>query len=115
MNETAKVRRYVFRQSRAKVAFPVDFLVGGEIFHGVCRNTSDAGIRAEFDRSLVVGSSGLLVLHRLGAALKLEARVAYMDAGDVGLEFTFKSNLVHARVIGFIAPTHSAINNETSD
>ena len=75
MNDLARVRKFIYRHCRVKTGFAVDFLVGREIFHGVCRNASDAGIRAEFDGSVVVGSSGLLVLHKPAGVLRLEARL----------------------------------------
>ena len=104
MNDMTRVRKFIYRHCRVKAGFTVDFLVGSDTFHGVCRDASDAGIRAEFDGSVVVGSSGLLVLHKPAGVLKLEARVAYMDRGQVGLDFTFKANPEHGRIVEFVAP-----------
>ena len=102
MNDLERVRRFEYRHCRAKAGFSVDFIVGDEMLHGVCRDISDAGIRAKLDGSVVVGSSGLLILHKPAGVLKLEAHVAYVEKGQVGLNFILKKTSEHGTIIKFV-------------
>ena len=91
MNELDSIRRFEYRPCRLKTGFGVDFVAGGETLHGLCRDVGDAGICAEFDGSLAVGASGLLILRHPAGVLKLEARVAYIEKCQVGLVFLFQT------------------------
>jgi hypothetical protein len=71
--------------------FTVEFATGGPPFRGLCRDVSDAGIRAEFDDLIEVGSSGLLILRPPTGVLEIPARVAYVEKRQVGLFFVFKT------------------------
>jgi hypothetical protein len=86
-----------------RIGFDVDFEAGDETFHGLCRDVSDAGIRVEFDGSVVVGIGGLLILRHPTGVLKLEARVAYIEKCQVGLLFLFTSQWERELTIEFIA------------
>jgi PilZ domain len=81
------MRRLEYRRPRSTTAFHVDFVVDGKLLHGRCRDASESGIRAELDSTAVVGSSGLLVLHRREGTVKRLARVAYLDGPTAGLPF----------------------------
>lgn len=89
MNEQGSIRRFEYRPCRLKSGFGVDFVTGGETIHGQCQDVGDTGIRAEFNGSLVVGSSGLLILRHPSGVLKLQARVAYTENCQVALVFLF--------------------------
>lgn len=91
MSDIENVRKYEYRPCRIATGFFVDFVVIGNVLHGFCRDVSDDGIRASLDGSLSVGISGLLSLHLPTGELKLEAKVAYSEGGQVGLIFLFKS------------------------
>jgi hypothetical protein len=90
-----------------KTGFDVDFVSDGETFHGICGDVSDAGIRAEFSDSLVVGRSGLLILRHPIGVLKLEAQVAYTEKQWAGLVFLFKTPSDCDMAIQFIASISS--------
>src|SRR5258708_17413205 len=81
MRDLNSTRRFEYRRPRTTTGFSVDFVVGGETLHGLCRNVSDAGIRAEFDGPVpvVVGSFGLLILRHPTRLLKIEAQVDYFE------------------------------------
>jgi len=103
MSNFQSIRKFEYRRSRIKGGFNVDFIAEGETFHGLCSDISDAGIRAEFDGPIVVGSSGLLILRHPARVLKLEARVSHFDKGQAGLIFLFKSPVECGLAVGFIA------------
>jgi hypothetical protein len=89
-----------------KAGFDVTFLVGRETVHGICRDLSGTGVRAEFDGQVIVGSSGQLILHHPSGVLNLEAQVAYIEKNQVGLVFLFKTPsecTLMARLIAAIA------------
>lgn len=99
------MRRFEYRRPRTTTGFSVDFVVGGETLHGLCRNVSDAGIRAEFDGPVpvVVGSFGLLILRHPTRLLKIKAQVDYFEKHQVGLSFLSQSPQEREMTIQFIA------------
>jgi hypothetical protein len=97
------IRRFVFREPRTTAGFQVDFLVEGSRFRGLCRDVSDAGIRAEFDDPLIVGGSGLLILRPPTGVLELRAQVAYIEKRQVGLLFLFGTPWERRMTIEFVA------------
>jgi len=111
MSDPASIRRFEYRPCRIAAGFSVDFMTGGETLHGICRNVSDAGIRAEFDGSVAVGSSGLLVLRHPTGVLRLETQVAYIEKSQVGLVFLFQTAWEREVTTTFIA----SIANHTAD
>jgi len=111
MTDPRTIRKFEYRPCRIATGFEVDFVVQDDIFHGVCRDVSDAGIRATFDNSLTVGDSGKLTLRHPVGMLDLEAQVAYIERQYVGLVFTFKTHWESARTIDFMA----SIANYESD
>jgi hypothetical protein len=74
-----------------KTGFPVEFSGEGPAFRGLCTDVSEAGIRAEFDDPIMVGSSGLLILRPPTGVLELLAQVAYVEKRQVGLLFLFET------------------------
>lgn len=89
--DPSRVRRFEYRPCRIAAGFDIDFVSGGETFHGLCRDVSDAGIRATLDSSVDVGRSGLLILRHPTGVLELEAQVAYTDNRQVGFVFLFET------------------------
>ena len=112
MSDWERVRKFEYRQYRVRSGVSVDFIVGGETLHGVCRDVSDTGIRAEFNGSAVLGSSGLLILHKPTGVIKLEAYVAYIEKRQVGLSFSFKTPSRHGTIIKFVVSTAIDSTNE---
>ena len=102
------IRKFVYREPRMAVGFHVDFVTTGAPFRGLCRDVSDAGIRAEFDDPLTVGGSGLLILRPATGVLKLRAQVAYIEKQQVGLLFLFETPWERRMTTEFIA----AIGND---
>jgi hypothetical protein len=96
-------RKFQYRAPRLKTGFNVDFVAGGELFSGLCRDVSNAGIRAEFEGPLTVGSDGLLILSPPIGILELHARVAYIERRQVGLLFVFKTPWERTSTLEFIA------------
>ena len=86
-----------------KVSFNVDFVAEGEATHGLCRDVSDGGIRAEFDGPLTVGGCGLLILRHPSGVLKLEARVAHIERCQVGLVLLFRTAEECKMAVDFLA------------
>jgi hypothetical protein len=107
MSDIESIRNFEYRRSRMKTGFDVDFVSDGESFQGICGDVSDAGIRAEFSDPLVVGRSGLLILHHPKGVLKLEAQVAYTEKYWAGLVFLFKTPLDCEMAIHFVASISS--------
>jgi hypothetical protein len=103
MTNPGTIRKFEYRPCRIATGFEVDFVVQEDVFHGVCRDVSDAGIRATFDNSLTVGSSGRLALRHPVGVLELEAQVAYIEKQYVGLVFLFKTPWESARTIDYMA------------
>jgi hypothetical protein len=97
------IRNFVYRESRLVTGFPVEFVVAGATFRGICRDVSDAGIRAEFDDPLVVGGSGLLILRPPTGVLELQAQVAYIERRQIGLLFVFETSWERNMTMDFIA------------
>jgi hypothetical protein len=87
--DPSSVRRFEYRPCRILTGFDIDFVSGGETFHGRCTDVSDAGIRATLDGSVQVLDSGLLILRHPAGVLEVEAQVAYIDNRQVGLVFLF--------------------------
>jgi len=103
MGNINSLRKFEYRPCRLATGFNVDFVAEGEAIHGVCKDVSDAGIRAEFDGSVTVGSSGLLILRHPTGILKLVARVAYCEKYQVGLEFLLDTPSERRMTSDFIA------------
>jgi len=99
MSALENIRNFQYRHSRHEANFNVEFIAGGETFHGICKDVSDAGIRAEFDGSLVVGSSGLLILLKPTGELRLQAQVTYRDKSQVGLNFLLRAISGHGSLL----------------
>lgn len=103
MSDLESVRKFEFRPCRMKAGFDVTFLAGGETVHGICRDLSGAGVRAEFDGLVATGSSGELILRHPSGVLNLEAQVAYVEKSQVGLVFLFRTPSECALVTRLIA------------
>jgi hypothetical protein len=103
MRDLDGIRRFVYREPRTTTGFHVDFVVAGPPFRGLCRDVSDAGIRAEFDDPLIVGGSGLLILRPPTGVLELRAQVAYIEKRQVGLLFLFETPWERRMTIEFVA------------
>jgi hypothetical protein len=103
MSDLENIRRFEYRPFRVVAGFHVDFDVEGRTVHGLCRDVSDAGIRAKFVGSVVARSSGLITLHHPTATLKLDAQVAYIENGEAGLVFLFKTPSECEKTMKFIA------------
>jgi hypothetical protein len=86
-----------------KTGFQVEFSSGGPPFRGLCKDVSEAGIRAEFDDPMTVGSSGLLILRPPTGVLELRAQVVYIEKRQVGLLFLFQTSWERRMTIEFIA------------
>jgi PilZ domain len=102
MSDLESIRKFEYRPFRMKTGFEVDFDSGGKTLHGLCRDVSDSGIRAEFDGSAVIGSSGLLILCHPTGVLRVEAQVAYVEKFQVGLVFLFKTQWESEMTIEFV-------------
>jgi hypothetical protein len=102
MNDIDGIRKFQYRPSRMKAHFDVDFIGETETFPGICVDISAAGIRAEFDGIVVVGSSGVLILRSQLGVLNLEAQVTYAVKSVVGIVFRFKTPLERGIAIRFI-------------
>jgi PilZ domain len=103
MRDLDSIRRFVYREPRTSTGFHVNFIAGGSPLHGICRDVSDTGIRAEFDDPVTVGDSGLLILRPPTGVLELRAQVAYMEKRQVGLLFLFETAWERTMTIEFIA------------
>ena len=103
MSDLDGIRRFVYREPRTSTGFRINFIAGGSSLHGLCRDVSDAGIRAEFDDPLTVGDSGLLILRPPTGVLEMRAQVAYMEKRQVGLLFLFETAWERTMTIEFIA------------
>ena len=85
------IRKFEYRHPRLSAGFIVEFVLTEQTLLGRCRDVSDAGIRAEFDGPIDVGETGTLILRHPMRVLRLEAEVAYLGRGGVGLSFLFDS------------------------
>jgi hypothetical protein len=103
MSDLESIRRFVYREPRTSTGFHVTFIAGGSPLYGLCRDVSDAGIRAEFDDPLTVGDSGLLILRPPSGVLELRAQIAYIEKRQVGLLFLFETEWERTMTIEFIA------------
>ncbi len=103
MRDLNRIRTFVYRKPRMTTGFHVEFAPGDLRCRGLCRDVSDAGIRAEFDDPLVVGDSGLLILRPPTGVLELRAQVAYIEKRQVGLLFLFETPWESRTTIEFIA------------
>src|ERR1039457_5367883 len=103
MDHMESVRKFEFRECRMPAGFIVDYFSNGETLHGLCIDVSEAGLRAEFDGSVVIGSSGILILRPPKSILKLEAQVAYVKKCQVGLVFIFQTPWERGTTNEFIA------------
>lgn len=97
------MRDFVYRKPRMKTGFQVEFSCEGPPFLGLCKDVSEAGIRAEFDDPIVVGSSGLLILRPPTGVLELRAQVAYIERRQVGLLFLFQTPWESRMTMEFLA------------
>src|SRR6266542_1385220 len=89
MSDFENIRKFEYRLSRLPATLQVAFNVEGETVQGLCMDVSDAGMRARFEGPVAVGSSGLITLQHPAALLKLQARVAYVENNEAGLEFSY--------------------------
>jgi hypothetical protein len=103
MRDLGTVRTFVYREPRTTTGFHVDFLAGASPLRGFCRDVSETGIRAEFDDPLVLGDTGLLMLHPPTGVLELRAQVAYIEKRQVGLLFLFETPWERMMTVEFIA------------
>jgi len=103
LSQRIQVRKFEYRPYRMKTGFAVAFFVAGTTLNGLCRDVSDAGIRAEFDGSLAVGESGILLLLHPTGQLKLKARAAYIEKCQVGLVFVFQNERERQATIDYVA------------
>jgi hypothetical protein len=83
--------------------FEVEFITEGPAFRGLCKDVSEAGIRAEFNVPMIVGECGLLILRPPTGVLELRAQVAYFEKHQVGLLFLFQAPWERKMTIEFIA------------
>ena len=95
MKGLERVRKFEYRPCRIEAGFQVDFVAGAETLHGSCRDVSDAGIRASLDGPVAVGCTGLLILRHPTGVLQVQAQVAYIDRGQVGLVFALQTRSEH--------------------
>jgi hypothetical protein len=102
MSNLESLRKFEYRPYRLKIGFNVDFQSQDVMLHGICRDFSDAGIRAEFDGFVVVGSSGLLTLRYRSGVLSVDSQVAYIEKCQVGLVFIFKTQWQRDVTVDFI-------------
>jgi hypothetical protein len=103
MSSPDNIRKFEYRPCRIATGFDVDFIAAGETFHGICKDVGNSGIRAIFDSSVPVESSGLLILRHPLGLLKLDAQVVYIENHQVGLEFRFNTPWECSVAIEFIA------------
>jgi len=103
MEHSESMRRFVYREPRMATGFHVDFVADGARRRGLCRDVSDAGIRAEFNESIILGSCGLLILRPRNGVLELRAQVAYIEKRQVGLLFLFETSWERTMTVEFIA------------
>ena len=97
------VRDFVYRKPRMTMGFQVEFVMGAARFHGFCKDVGVAGIRAEFEDSLIEGITGLLILRPRSGVLEIRARVAYIEQSQVGLLFLFETPWEQRMTLDFIA------------
>lgn len=103
MTDPNSVRKFEYRPCRIATGFDVDFVASGITLHGLCGDVSNSGIRATFNGSVAVGTSGVLILRHPAGELKIEAQVTYIQNGQVGIEFIFKSSWESDRTIEYVA------------
>jgi PilZ domain len=103
MRDLDSIRRFVYREPRMATGFPVDFLAGGSLLRGLCRDVSEAGLRAEFDDPLILGDTGLLILRPPTGVLELRAQIAYIEKRQVGLFFLFETDWERRMTVEFVA------------
>jgi hypothetical protein len=111
MSNPNGIRKFQYRPCRVTAEFDVEFVTGEKTFHGSCKDVSDAGLRAEFDGSVAIGSTGLLILRHQMGVLRLESQVAYIEKSQVGLVFLLKTAWEVEVLAAFIA----SISNPTAD
>jgi hypothetical protein len=103
MSEPTSVRKFEFRLPRTGLGCNVEFLTGGAAHHGICKDVSEAGVRAELEGSVVAGNTGLLILRHPAGVVKLTAQVAYVEDCEVGLVFHFETLWERKMTSEFIA------------
>ena len=114
MSDLENVRSFEYRPSRMKTGFLIEFTAEEKTLHGRCLDISAAGIRAEFEGLVVVGSSGVLILRSPSGVLNLKADVAYAEKGFVGLVFRFRTPSERGVATRFIASVgHVAANSKS--
>jgi hypothetical protein len=97
------IRKFEYRRPRLIAGFIVEFVLTEQTLQGRCRDVSDAGIRAEFNGPIDVGENGMLILRHPIRVLRLEAEVAYLGKGGVGLSFLFDSPEQRDSTVQFIS------------
>jgi hypothetical protein len=86
------VRTFEYRQPRMTTHFAVEFFVDGETYCGMCTDVSDGGVRATFERPVLIGSLGKLFLLHPERHFELEAVVAHLEGDDAGLTFACRTS-----------------------
>jgi hypothetical protein len=102
------VRKFEYRPRRITAGFDLEFVAQRKTLHGLCEDVSNEGIRATFDGSVAVGSFGLVVFSHSTGVLELEAQVAYIDRGHVGLVFLFQTPREREIIDSLIASLQSS-------
>jgi hypothetical protein len=97
------IRRFEYRRPRLTTGFSVEFVLTEQTLYGLCRDVSDAGIRAEFNGAMSVGKTGMLILRHPMRVLRLEAEVAYLGKSGAGLSFLFDSTQQRELTVQFIS------------
>ena len=103
MNFDDSIRRFEYRPCRITASFDLEFVALGKTFNGLCEDVSYEGIRATLDGSVVVGSFGLVIFSHATGVLELEAQVAYVERGHIGLVFLFQTPWERGTIANLIA------------
>ncbi len=101
--EMLKQIRSQYRRPRLTTGFDVDFAPAGELIHGLCKDVSEEGLRAEFTGWISLQAAGLLILRHPIGVLQLQAQVAYVKDKHVGLIFDFGTPWQRSMTKEFIA------------
>jgi hypothetical protein len=84
-----EVRNFEYRPCRFSAGFELEFVSEGKTIFGLAEDISDDGICATLDGKVKVGSFGTVRFPHSSSELELEAQVAYINRGHVGLAFLF--------------------------
>ncbi|MDQ2926134.1 MAG: PilZ domain-containing protein [Acidobacteriota bacterium] len=97
------MRPFEYRSPRAVTVFDIEFLTDGATVYGRCKDFSATGIRAQLERTLAVGRTGLLTLRHPARVLKIDARLSHAEGRQVGFTFLFGSTEEQEPVTQFAA------------